>query len=583
MAIDTHVTTSEVLHWVGTHLAKYRWQVAGAIIALFIAAGAWLLLGQGIKLAVDEGFIENNPAILNKAVAGVLVICFIASIATYFRFYLMSFLGERISADIRNQVFSHLLTLTPSFFAKTRTGEVISRFTSDTTVLQTVIGSSVSMAVRSAVTFIGAIVLMAITSPILTLCVLLAVPAVLLPLRLLAPRVRKYARESQDRIADLGAHVDQALHEITTVQAFNAQLAEIMLFSQRVGHSLHVAKKRIRYRSQLIGAIMLVSLAAITLIAWVGARQVFAAEMSMGELSAFLFYAVLAGGSVATISEVIGDVQRGVGASERLLQLLHTAPLIQSGSQPLLIEAHKPPPIRFEKIRFAYPDNPVLFNSLSLTVHSGEKVALVGPSGAGKTSLFQLLLRFYEPQHGQIKIGSQPINQVRLTDLRNTIAIVTQDPVIFAATVYENIAYGNPEADIEDIVNAAKAAFADEFIEQLESGYQTQLGERGVRLSGGQRQRIAIARAILANRPILLLDEATSALDARSEQMVQHALSRLMQGRTTIVIAHRLATVQHADRIVVMEKGSIKSSGTHQELLESDALYREYAELQLLS
>nr|WP_211162727.1 ABC transporter transmembrane domain-containing protein [Alteromonas ponticola] len=571
------------MRWVGRHLAHYRWQVAGAIVALFIAAGAWLILGQGIKVAVDEGFIDNNPSILNTAVVAVLIICLIASIATYFRFYLMSLLGERISADIRNEVFAHLLTLPPSFFAKTRTGEVISRFTSDTTVLQTVIGSSVSMAVRSVVTFIGAVVLMAITSPILTLCVLLAVPGVLLPLRILAPRVRTYAKESQDKIADLGAHVDQALHEITTVQAFNAQSFEQQLFKQRVGHSLSAAKKRIHFRSQLIGAIMLVSLAAITTIAWIGARQVFADEMSMGELSAFLFYAVLAGGSVATISEVIGDVQRGVGASERLLQLLHTEPSIYSGTQPLLQDTRQPPTIRFEKVTFAYPENPVLFSELSLIINSGEKVALVGPSGAGKTSLFQLLLRFYQPQEGQIKIGSQSIEQVRLTDLRNTIAIVTQEPVIFATTVQENIAYGRPEASLAEIKKAAKAAYADDFIEQLELGYDTQLGERGVRLSGGQRQRIAIARAILANRPILLLDEATSALDARSEKMVQHALNRLMRGRTTIVIAHRLATVKHADRIVVMEKGSIKSSGTHTELLEHDALYREYAELQLLS
>ncbi len=583
MQIDTQVSTSEVLKWVGRHLINYRWQVVGAIVALFIAAGAWLVLGQGIKLAVDQGFLENNPAVLNKAVMGVLMICVIASLATYFRFYLMSFLGERISADIRNEVFSHLLTLPPSFFAKTRTGEVISRFTSDTTVLQTVVGSSVSMAVRSGVTFIGAIILMAITSPILTLCVLLSVPAVLLPLRMFAPRVRKFAKQSQDKIADLGAHVDQSLHEIMTVQAFNAQQTEQRLFNRRVADALKAAKKRIHFRSQLIGAIMVISLGAITLIAWVGARQVFANAMSMGELSAFLFYAVLAGGSVATISEVIGDVQRGVGASERLLQLLHTAPSIQSGSQPLLIDTRQPPVIHFDNITFAYPENPPLFCGLSLMIQSGEKVALVGPSGAGKTSLFQLLLRFYDPQQGQLKIGSQTISQVRLSDLRQTIAIVTQEPVIFAATVQENIAYARPDASLNDVIEAAKAAYADDFIMELESAYQTQLGERGVRLSGGQRQRIAIARAILANRPILLLDEATSALDARSEKMVQEALNRLMQGRTTIVIAHRLATVQHADRIVVMEKGTVKASGTHQELLQNDTLYREYAELQLLS
>ena len=577
------VTTTQVLAWISSLLAHYRLKVAGAIVALLVAAGAWLLLGQGIKLAVDQGFLNDNADMLNKAVLGVLVITAVASLATYVRFYLMTWLGERISADIRMSVFSHLLTLPPSFFAQLRTGEVISRFTSDTTIVQTVVGMSLSMAIRSTITFIGSLVLMTITSPILTLCVLLAVPAVLVPIRILAPQVRKYARLSQDRVADLGAHIDQSLHEIMTVQAFNAEPLEASQFNASVDAVMTTAQRRIHYRSLLIGLIMLLSLSAIVLIAWFGARQVFSGDMSAGELSAFLFYAVMAGGSVATVSEVIGEVQRGVGASERLLELLATAPAIHSGETDFDNGNTTPPAISFNNVTFQYPGSSCLFNKLNLDVNPGEKVALVGASGAGKTTLFQLLLRFYDVKAGCICLDAEPVTSLSLSSLRSQIAMVSQEPVGVATSGIENIRYGNPLASDEQVKKAAKAAFAHEFIEELEKGYQTQLGERGVRLSGGQKQRIAIARALLADRPVLLLDEATSALDARSEKMVQEALNKLMEGRTTIIIAHRLATVKHVDRIIVMDKGHVVSTGKHDELLENDTLYREYAELQLLS
>lgn len=577
------VTTSEVIRWFGHCLRPYKWRVAGATLALLIAAGAWLVLGQGIRYAVDQGFGENNEQLLNQAMLVVLVICSIASFATYCRFYLMTWLGERVSADIRQRVYAHLLTLPPSFFAKNRTGEIISRFTSDTTVLQTVVGMSLSMALRSALTFTGSIILMAVTSPLLTLCVILAVPAVLIPLRVLAPQVRQFARTSQDKIADLGSHIDESLHEIMTVQAFSAESFEEQRFSSRVELAMDAAKQRIHFRSLLIGSIMFFSLTAIIIIAWVGARQVFHNAMSMGDLSAFLFYAVMAGGAIATVSEVIGEVQRGVGATERLLELLATPAEIESGSIALPSVGKAPPAICFEQVHFHYPDNPTLFNNLNLTIHSGERLALVGASGAGKSSLFQLLMRFYDIQSGSIRIGEHNIHSLTLDSLRQQIAIVTQEPVVFATSVMENIRYGSPNASDDKVIQAAKAAFAHEFIDQFEQRYDTQLGERGVRLSGGQRQRIAIARAILADRPILLLDEATSALDARSERMVQQALNKLMEGRTTLVIAHRLATVKHADRIVVMEKGHIEAIGTHESLMKSDTLYREYAELQLLS
>lgn len=579
------VSTKQVLQWIGSHLSQYKKRVAGAITALFTAAIAWLMLGQGIKYAIDSGFVESASETLNQATVIVLVITLIACIATYARFYLMTWLGERVSADIRNQVYSHLLSLPPSFFAELRTGEVISRFTSDTTVIQTVVGMSLSMTLRSVVTFVGALVLMGISSPLLTFCVIIAVPAVLVPIKVLAPQVRKFAKISQDKVADLGSHIDESLHEIMTVQAYTAEDKERAHFSSRVESAMDAAKHRIHYRSLLIGCIMCLSMTAIIFIAWVGARQVLEGKMTVGELSAFLFYAVMAGGSIATVSEVIGEVQRGVGASERLYQLLNATSEVTSLSEHSASSQvpQVAPAIVFKDMSFGYPGTKPLFNNLNLTIKAGENLALVGASGAGKSSLFQLLMRFYDPTNGEITFDDTPIVGMPLSCLRQHIAIVTQEPVVFANSVMENIRYGSPKASDDEVIIAAKKAFAHEFIDNLENRYHTQLGERGIKLSGGQKQRIAIARAILANRPILLLDEATSALDAMSERMVQQAMNRLMEGKTSIVIAHRLATVQHADRIIVMDKGSIVSMGTHAELMKSDTLYREYAELQLLS
>jgi len=579
------VSTKQVLQWIGSHLSQYKKRVAGAIAALFTAAIAWLMLGQGIKYAIDSGFVESASETLNQATVIVLVITLIACIATYARFYLMTWLGERVSADIRNQVYSHLLSLPPSFFAELRTGEVISRFTSDTTVIQTVVGMSLSMTLRSVVTFIGALVLMGISSPLLTFCVIIAVPAVLVPIKVLAPQVRKFAKISQDKVADLGSHIDESLHEIMTVQAYTAEDKERAHFSSRVESAMNAAKHRIHYRSLLIGCIMCLSMTAIIFIAWVGARQVLEGKMTVGELSAFLFYAVMAGGSIATVSEVIGEVQRGVGASERLYQLLNATSDVTSLSEHSASSQvpQVAPAIAFKDMSFGYPGTKPLFDNLNLNIKAGEKLALVGASGAGKSSLFQLLMRFYDPTNGEITFDDTPIIGMPLSCLRQHIAIVTQEPVVFASSVMENIRYGSPKASDDEVIIAAKKAFAHEFIDNLENRYHTQLGERGIKLSGGQKQRIAIARAILANRPILLLDEATSALDAMSERMVQQAMNRLMEGKTSIVIAHRLATVQHADRIVVMDKGKIVSIGTHAQLMKSDTLYREYAELQLLS
>lgn len=580
-------STTSVLQWLLSFLKPYKRQVGGAIFALFIGSFAWLALGQGIRLAVDQGFVADDAARLNQLLFGVLLISLTASVATYFRFALMTWLGERVSADIRQRVFDHLLTLDPEFYTQTRTGEVISRFTADTTVLQSVIGMSISMALRSSVTFIGALILMLISSPILTLYVMLAVPFVLLPIKLLGKQVRKYSRASQDKVADIGAYVDETLHEIQTVQAYSHEQVDKEAFSGRIDAVMITARQRIHYRSLLIGLIMAISIVAIVLVAWIGATDVIAGGMTAGELTAFMFYAVLAGGSIATVSEVIGEIQKAAGASERLIELLTAKSHIhnQANLAPSVTLGSATQAIQLSNVSFAYPSAPErsVLQDINLTIKPGQRVALVGPSGAGKSTVFQLLLRFYETEQGTICVQDQNISQMAIEDLRTQFALVPQESVIFANDVVENIRYGRPNATQTDVVAAAKTAQAHEFILQLPQGYQTHLGERGVKLSGGQKQRIAIARAILADRPILLLDEATSALDAVSEQQVKLGLDNLMRGRTTLIIAHRLATVVNADLIIVMQGGSIAAMGTHEELLENNTLYREHAELQLVS
>jgi ATP-binding cassette subfamily B protein len=571
--------------WLFGQLGPYKRQVTFAMLALIVGAMSWLVLGQGVKYVVDQGFVANNAQRLNQLVLVVIGIGLVGSFATYFRFYYMIWLGERVSADIRQNVYSHLLTLSPSFFAATRTGEVISRFTSDTTVLQSVVGMGLSMALRAIVTFIGSLILMMLTSHMLTLYVLIAVPVVLFPIRIFGAKVRVYARNSQDRVADVGAYIDESLHEIQTVQAYTHEQIDKQRFFSRIDGVMEAARKRIQFRALMIASIMGISLLAITLVAWLGAQLVLNSELTAGELTAFMFYAVMAGGSVATISEVIGEIQKAAGASERLMELLQTDSTVQTQAKPLLISNKVRGELKLEEVSFYYPtvdETPVL-TELNLTINAGERIALVGPSGAGKSTLFQLLLRFYDVQQGQITLDSLPIAQLDINQLRQQFALVSQESVIFACSVFDNIAYGRPNASKDDVIAAAKAARADEFVSEFSEGYETQLGERGVRLSGGQKQRIAIARAILADRPILLLDEATSALDAANEVKVKLALDELMKDKTTIIIAHRLSTVINADRIVVMDKGKIIAIGTHQELVQSNSLYRELAELQLIS
>jgi ATP-binding cassette subfamily B protein len=567
---------------VGRFVRPYRRQVVYAGIALVFAAAAVLAIGQGLKFVIDRGFVAGSGAELDRVLAITLGVVFVMAIATYARFYFVSWLGERVTADLRRAVFDHLLSLPPGYFELTRTGEVISRLTNDTTMLETIIGSSVSMAIRNLLLMTGGLVMLALTSAKLTLLVLAGVPVVLVPILYFGRRVRRLARASQDRVGDVGAYVDEALHEIRTVQAYGHEQEDRREFGARVEGAFTTALMRIRQRAFLVATVIVLVFGAVGVILWIGGHDVVAGRITAGQLSAFVFYAVIVAGSAGTLSEVIGDVQRAAGATERLFELLAIEPDIRAPERPVPLPERAQGTVALRDVTFHYPsrpDTPALAG-FSLEVRAGEKVALVGPSGAGKTTVFQLLLRFYDPQQGVVTIDGTEVRAADPAQVRSRLALVPQEPVIFAASAADNVRYGRPDASDDEVRAACEAAYATEFIERLPEKYASFLGERGVRLSGGQRQRLAIARAILADRPILLLDEATSALDAQSERMVQLALERLMAGRTVLIIAHRLATVRHADRIAVMEHGRVIATGTHDELTRSNPLYARMAALQ---
>jgi ATP-binding cassette, subfamily B, bacterial len=563
-------------------VTPYRTRIVLALIALLLAAGCVLVIGQGLKRVIDTGFARGDGGALNHALFALLGVIVVMAAATYMRFYLVSWLGERVVMDVRRAVFSHLLELSPGFFEQARTGEIISRLTADTALLEQVVGTSVSMAVRNLLLGAGSVIMLALTSLKLTLLVLLMVPVVIAPIVLFGRRVRRLSRASQDRVADLGAYVDETLHEIRTVQAYGHEAEDRRLFGQRLDAAFRMALRRIRQRATLTAAVILLVFGGVGVILWIGGHDVLAGRLTAGELSAFVFYSALVAGSAAAISEVVGDLQRGAGASERLIEILGTQPALPIPALPLALPQRSPGTIELEEATFFYPSRPAepALDRLSLAVSAGAKLALVGPSGAGKTTVFQLLMRFYDPGTGLVRVDGVDLKQVDPQDARRRIALVPQDPAIFAASVSDNVRYGRPDASADEIRHACEAAFATEFIERLPDGFATDLGERGVRLSGGQRQRLAIARAILSDRPILLLDEATSALDAESERMVQAALDRLMSNRTTLIIAHRLATVRRVDRIAVMDRGRVVGLGTHEELLAHNALYARLAALQ---
>jgi ATP-binding cassette, subfamily B, bacterial len=576
------VTALKTLARIGSYLRPYRRQVAYAGVALVVAAITVLAVGQGLKSVVDRGFGTGSAAELDRSLALMLGVVVVLAAATYTRFYFVSWLGERVTADLRRAVFDHLLLLPPGFYEETRTGDVISRLTNDTAMLETVIGSSASMAIRNLLLLIGGLAMLAITSAKLTLLVIGGVPLVVVPILWFGRRVRRLARASQDRVGDVGAYVDEALHEIRTVQAYGHEPEDRRHFRDRAEAAFAAGLQRIRQRALLVAAVIVLAFGAVGIILWIGGHDVLAGRLSAGQLSAFVFYAVIVASAVGTISEVIGDVQRAAGATERLFELLAVTPAIRAPRQPVALPTPPRGTVTFDDVTFHYPSrsDTAALDRFTLEVRAGESVALVGPSGAGKTTVFQLLLRFYDPQSGTIRIDDVDLRAADPRDVRSRMALVPQDPVIFAASVLDNVRYGRPEATDAEVRAACVAAYAAEFIDGLPQGYASFLGERGVRLSGGQRQRLAIARAILADRPVLLLDEATSALDAESERMVQLALERLMAGRTVLIIAHRLATVRHADRIAVLDAGRIVAIGTHDELVHGSPLYARLAALQ---
>ena len=565
------------------YLRPYSLAIIAASIALLFTSGAVLGMGQGLKYLVDHGFVQKNQALLDRSILVLLGVIVALALATYARYYLVSWIGERVVADIRSDIYRRLVAMDVGFFETTQTGELLSRLTTDTTLLQTVVGSSVSVALRNSILLVGGLILLFITSPHLTLYILLIIPAVVAPIVVIGKQVRNLSRQTQSRVADISTHAEETISAIRTIQALSLEVQEADRFGHYVETALHIALGRIRVRAMLTALVISLVLGAIAVVLWIGGGYVITGKISAGELSSFVFYAMIVAASTGALSEVVGDLQRAAGATERLMELKALRPAIQAPENPRPLPSTLSGPVTFDNVTFHYPSRPdtAALDHVSFEVQPGETVALVGPSGAGKSTVMHLLLRFYDAASGRVAINGIPVSEFDPAALRSRIGLVPQDPIIFSTNVRENIRYGRPEATDEEIRTAAKQAEALEFIERLPQGFESHVGEKGVRLSGGQRQRIAIARALVRNPDLLLLDEATSALDSENERKVQRALETLMHGRTTLVIAHRLSTVENANRILVMEAGMLVASGSHSELLKSSELYRRLAQQKL--
>ncbi|HQV47745.1 MAG TPA: ABC transporter transmembrane domain-containing protein [Dokdonella sp.] len=563
-------------------LGEQRLLIIGWLFFLTISSAATLTLPAAARFMIDRGFGQTDPQLLNAGFMGLFVVAMVMAAAGALRYFCITLLGERVAAKLRTRLYAHLLTLDQAFFERTRSGELVSRLAADTELVQTVVGSTLSLSLRSLLMLVGSTVMLIVTSPRLAGLTALVIPAVILPIVVLGRRVEKLSRESQDRIADASAVASESINAIHTVQAYTREPRERERYSNAVWLALKTAGHRIATTAWLTALVILLGFGAITLVLWAGAHAVLAGEMNAGVLAQFVLYAVVAAGSVGGLTEVWGELLRCAGALGRISELLDTRAEIRSPEQPIPLPRPLRGSIRIEQVGFHYPSRPeqAALHDFSLSIEAGETVALVGPSGAGKSTLFQLLQRFHDPQSGRITLDGEDLRSLDLAELRNAFALVPQDPVLFGASAADNIRFGRLDADDGAIEVAARAAEAHEFLRELPQGYDTYLGERGVRLSGGQQQRIAIARALLRDAPVLLLDEATSSLDAQSEHLIQQALTRLIANRTTLVIAHRLSTVQKADRIVVLERGRIVAMGTHEQLLREGGLYAELARLQ---
>ena len=564
------------------YFKPFRRQIAGAVLALMLVAGALLVMGRGLAYLVDEGLSKQDPELLNRAVIATALIALCLAIGSYLRTTLVNQVGEKVLARIRSALFAHVLGLSPGWFESARTGDILARITTDTAIVQTVMTSTISMAVRNLILLVGGLVMLVLSSPKMSLVVLIVVPLVVAPMIGLGRRLRRASRLAQDRLADVAVQAEESVSAMRTVQAFARQGFVRAKFDGSVDDSLQAALSRVRLRGLMSGIVIFMVFGGISAILWVGGQDLLAGNISAGDLSSFVFYAFLVAASTGFLSDLAGELQRAAGAADRIAAMLQADETLPQPAVPRRIDPACDIACAFEDVDFAYPaaaSRPAV-SQIRFTVARGERVALVGPSGAGKSTLFHLLLRFYDPDQGRVIVGGQDLRETALNDLRGHIGIVSQDPALFSTTIRENILFGRPDAGETEMVAAAQQAEAHGFITELEGGYDTLVGEKGVRLSGGQRQRLAIARTILRDPGLLLLDEATSALDARSEAAVQAALDNLSRNRTTLVIAHRLATVVRADRILLIDNGQITATGTHEELIVDSPLYRHLADLQ---